>query len=123
RASWLDREGRVVTGQGIVEPAQRLQNDSAAVQEIRVSLLDRYRPVDQRQSVVVIAALVLDDREQVVRNSAQRMRAHNRFASLSGPRNIASCQKRVRLSQRSIDRVVLRVHSLCPMPSLWNGRQ
>src|SRR5205814_10004234 len=94
RASWLNREGRVVTGQGIVEPAQPLQNDSAAVQEIRVSRLDRYGPVDQRQRVVAIAALVLDDREQVMRNPAERMRAHDRFASLPGPRHITPRQTR-----------------------------
>jgi hypothetical protein len=87
-----------------------LQNDSTAVQEIRVSRLDRYGPIDERQCVVVDSALVLDDREQFMRDSAARMDAHDRFASLSGAYDISPRQQRLRLSQRSIGRVVLPVH-------------
>jgi hypothetical protein len=100
----------------MVQPAQRLQDDSPAVQKMGVSRIEGHSPINQRQGVAEIAALTLDDREEVASLAVERMSAHSRFSSTSSLRNIAPRKKRFRLSQRFNGRVIPLVHRAAPDP-------
>ena len=61
-----DREHLVVAAKRVVQPSKRLQNDRAAVQKVRIARLDRKSALDQCGGMIEIAALILDDREEIV---------------------------------------------------------